>query len=123
MSVSQNPILVVDDEPEIRLFIRTALEGEGLAVEMAADGQQAIERGRERQPALVVLDVTLPDMLGDEVASQVRASHGPALPIVIVTADGHAAQKARRIGAQGFLSKPFDVEDLISCVRQYLPAP
>lgn len=62
-------------------------------------------------------------MLGDEVASELRASHGPALPIVIVTADGHAAQKARRIGAQGFLSKPFDVEDLISCVRQYLPAP
>jgi len=116
----QRRVLVVDDDPSLRLAIEWALQDEGLSVMGAGDGQEAIERGTEQRPALVVLDMGLPVVSGDGVAAGLRAAHGTQLPILIITADGKAAEKARRVGAFDYLHKPFDLADLVAAVHRGL---
>ena len=115
-------ILVVDDDSLIRQIVRDVLTEEGFAVATAADGPQAIRRATNQSPALVVLDMGLPLMDGHAVAVALRADHGPALPILMITADGGAADKAQRVGACAYLRKPFDLEDLVAAVRGVLQA-
>ena len=115
------PVLVVDDDAVVRTMICRALEEEGFRAVSAADGRLAVERARRHQPALVVLDVTLPLLGGGAVAAELRALLGNRLPILVITADGHPAEKARALGAYGYLSKPFDVDELVGAVRRALP--
>jgi CheY-like chemotaxis protein len=89
-------------------------------VEAASDGEQALDRARGRRPALVLLDWGLPILGGPAVAAAIQASHERSVPIVLITADGRAAEKAREVGAREYLSKPFDVEDLVAVVRRTL---
>ena len=117
------PILVVDDDPEIRQMIQWALEDEGWTVQTAADGRQALEQATRSRPSLVVLDMGLPLVDGTGVASGLRAAYGAAIPIVVVTADGRAAEKADRVGARAHLAKPFEIEALCDVVRTALAAP
>jgi CheY-like chemotaxis protein len=117
------PILVVDDDPEIRQMIQWALEDEGWTVETAADGRQALDQATRSRPSLVVLDMGLPLLDGDGVAAGLRVAYGAAIPIVVVTADGRAAEKADRVGARAHLAKPFEIEALCDAVRRALAAP
>jgi len=98
-----------------------ALEDEGFAVQVAGGRREAAERVKRRPPALVVLDMGLPPDEGDSVAADVRAACGQ-VPILLITADGKASQKARRVGAFAYLHKPFDVERLVFLVRERLSA-
>jgi len=113
-------LLVVDDDPRMRQTIRWALEDEGLLVETAADGRQAIDCAMRRRPALVVLDIGVPIFNGYEVAAALREKYGDGLPILTVTADGRAAEKAQQVGAFAHLPKPFEVDDLVAAVRRGL---
>ena len=117
---SPAPILVVDDDPEIRQMLRWALEDDGLRVETVADGLQAVDTLAQRRPALLILDMGLPGLDGYGVAEVVQATHGAAVPIIVVTADGHAATKARRVGAFAYLAKPFELDQLLSAVHRGL---
>jgi two-component system, OmpR family, phosphate regulon response regulator PhoB len=117
---STGPILVIDDDRELRAIIQEALEDDGLLVDAAGDGLQALELAALRRPELVVLDWGLPMASGDVVASQLRAAHGHDLKILVITADGRAAEKARRARAFAYLHKPFDVNTLVSTVRRGL---
>jgi DNA-binding response OmpR family regulator len=120
-SAEERPaILVVDDDPELRHVIRWALEEEGWAVETAADGQQALEQACRRRPRLVILDMGLPRLDGNGVAAGLRTVYGDTVPIVVITADGQAVDKARRVGAHAHLSKPFEIDDLCAVVHQAL---
>jgi DNA-binding response OmpR family regulator len=110
-------VLVVDDDAQVRQAIRWALEDEGLAVVTAADGREALGLAGERVPDLVVLDITLPEMNGYAVARSLRAEHAQPIPILLITADGQASLKARRIGAYACLRKPFRIDDLLDAVR------
>jgi CheY-like chemotaxis protein len=110
-------VLVVDDDAQVRQAIRWALEDEGLAVVTAADGREALGLAVERVPDLVVLDLTLPEMNGYAVARRLRSGHPQPIPILLITADGQAPLKARRVGAYAFLRKPFRIEDLLEAVR------
>jgi len=116
-------ILVVDDDPEIRDVVRWLLEDEGWTVETASDGRAALERATQVRPALIVLDMGLPILSGEEVAMRLRVYYQVPPPIVVVSADGRAGEKAARIGAAAYLHKPFDVDDLARLVRQTLSAP
>lgn len=116
------PILVIDDDREFRSIIQEALEEDGLTVDAAADGWQGLKVARERPPALVVLDWGLPLMNGGEVASRLRATLGDDLRIVLITADGRAAEKAKQARASAYLAKPLDLDTFISTVRQCLRA-
>jgi DNA-binding response OmpR family regulator len=113
-------ILVIDDDPQMRELIRAALTDEGLTVETAADGRQALQRAARRPPTLVVLVISLPGVAGYEVATRLRTAHGAALPILVITADGRPAQKAQQAGAYGYLTKPFDLDALLAAVQRGL---
>ena len=116
-------ILVVDDDPEIRDVVRWLLEDEGWTVETASDGRDALERATQVRPALIVLDMGLPILSGEEVAMRLRVYYHEPPPIVVVSADGRAGEKAARIGAAAYLHKPFDVDELARLVRRTLMSP
>src|SRR3954454_4385978 len=115
-ALDRRPILVVDDDPEIRYVVQSALEDEGWLVATASDGREALAQATARRPQLVVLDMGLPLLDGDGVAAGLRTIYGDAVPVVIITADGHAAEKARRVGARAHLAKPFELDALCAAV-------
>ena len=117
---TEQVVLIVEDDTDLRQTIQWTLEDEGLVVETAADGQEALNRAAQRKPTLVVLDMGLPIIDGNGVAAGLRASYGSSVSILTMTADGRAAEKAKRIGAVGYISKPFDLDALITAVKQAL---
>jgi DNA-binding response OmpR family regulator len=113
-------ILIIDDDPRIRQMIQLALEEEGFAIETAADGQQGLERASRTRPALIVLDMNLPVIDGAVVADRLQLVHREPPPIILITADDRPEQRARRVGACGYLRKPFDLHDLVSLIHRGL---
>ena len=111
-------VLVVDDDRRVRDLIRLTLEEGGFDVTTAADGAEAIAFAGSVRPGVLVLDLTLPRADGFAVAAAVRRIHGDGVPIVVITADGAPAEKASRIGARGWLRKPFDLDELVELVDQ-----
>jgi CheY-like chemotaxis protein len=121
MAEGHGSILVVEDELPVRQTIQWVLEDEGLLVETAANGQEAIDVAAQRKPILVVLDMALPVLNGHGVATRLREMYGREIPpILVVTADGRAEAKARTVGAYGYLQKPFDIDELIAAVQHGL---
>jgi two-component system KDP operon response regulator KdpE len=116
-------VLVVDDDPDMLRVIRGVLEDEGLAVTTAADGARALALAAERAPDLAVLDVGLPVLNGHQVAAGLRDLLGGAFPVIAITADGHAAEKARHMRAYVGLRKPFELNDLVAEVWRGLGRP
>ena len=114
------PILVIEDDAQFRETLRSVLEDEGWPVETAGDGQQAFDQSARLQPALVVLDWGLPDIDSQMVATSLQTAHGGDTPILLITADGRPAEKARLVGAVAYLHKPFELDDLIDIVRRGL---
>ena len=114
-------VLVIDDDPQIRTWIRDALESEGLAVASAADGRRGLEIVRDQTPVLAVVDVTLPGMDGTAVSAALRAALGECFPIVLISADVGLREKAAKVGAAAYLEKPFGVDELIAAINGSLP--
>jgi CheY-like chemotaxis protein len=112
-------ILVVDDDASVRALLRDLLESEGHEVRTAADGFAALRAVSAARPDCVVLDVMMPGMDGHEVLARLRSRDGGAsLPVVMLTAaadDAHA-WRAWSGGADVFLGKPFDGEELLRCL-------
>jgi two-component system response regulator MprA len=110
----------VDDDTEIRALLRRALAYEGYAVDLAEDGQQALEKALANPPDLVILDVMMPGLDGLEVARRLRA--GGDLPILLLTARGATADKVAGLdaGADDYLVKPFALDELLARVRAHL---
>ena len=114
-------ILVVDDEPDILLLHRLNLEGAGHEVLLAADGMKALERIDADQPDMVVLDVMMPVLDGWGVLEALQAKvESP--PVLVVSAKSAAAdiEHALRMGASGYLAKPFNAEVFIGAVAKML---
>ncbi|MBI3522063.1 MAG: response regulator [Chloroflexi bacterium] len=112
-------VLVVDDDDGIRDFVTSALSEEGYAVDEAADGAEALAHASSWDPDLILLDMRMPVMDGWEFARTYRDKPGKHAPIVIVTAALDVAKDAREIGADGFLAKPFQLDDLLRLVDQH----
>jgi DNA-binding response OmpR family regulator len=113
-------ILVADDDPQLlRLSVRN-LEMESYAVLSASDGEQALKQIEQQMPDLVLLDVTMPKLDGFTVCQRVREFS--AVPIIMVTARGQDQEKVRglNLGADDYLTKPFNVEELLARVRAVL---
>lgn len=115
-------ILVVDDDLNVRQAIRWILEDEGYLVREAADGNEALRLVRESRPDLVILDLTMPEVDGYAVAAALETAEGMRVPILLITADGQAPVKARRINAFAYLRKPFIVDELLNTIRRRLRA-
>jgi phosphate regulon transcriptional regulator PhoB len=116
-------ILVVDDEKDIVDLITYNLEKEGFATMRAYDGEVAIEMVKSRKPDLVVLDLMLPGMRGLEVCKFIRRNRETgALPIIMLTAKGDHVDRiiGFEVGADDYITKPFNVRELIARVRAVL---
>ncbi|MGZ3438930.1 MAG: GGDEF domain-containing response regulator [Polyangia bacterium] len=101
-------ILVVDDDPDVRTFVRAVLESDGYEVTEAASGQEALQRLRIRRPALVLLDVMMPAMDGFAAVHAIKSEPGPFVPVILLTALDDPASRAKGInaGADEVLAKP-----------------
>ncbi len=112
-------ILVVDDEPSIRKVLSAHLAREGHEVETAVDGADAIARLGDAPWDLVITDLKMPGVGGLELLAHVRSNH-PGLPVILVTAHGtvDAAVEALKLGAQDFITKPFDLAEVHGAVEK-----
>ena len=113
-------ILVCDDDPPLRELVRAVLGPRYRFIE-AADGTEALAAARELSPDVMVLDVMLPGINGIDVLRELRADEQIAnLPVVVITAWSHAEADAWAAGADRFVSKPFDPDDLSRAVEELL---
>ena len=119
VTMAQPRILVVDDDTSIRSFVEMALDSVGYAVSTAGNGAEALTVTNEVQPELILLDMRMPIMDGWTFAEKYREQAGPHAPIVVITAATDAGQRAAEIDADGFLGKPFDLDDLLKLVSRY----
>jgi DNA-binding response OmpR family regulator len=108
-------ILVVDDDADVRVMVRTVLEAEGYAVDTADDGFAALRAVDGTQPDCVVLDVMMPGMDGHAVLNRIRAGQRSTLPVVMLTAAAtdDQAWQAWTEGVDYFLAKPFEPVELL----------
>ena len=113
-------ILVVDDEPQIRRFLRTSLTAQGYEVAEVGSGGEALAKLDKDGAELVILDLGLPDMDGFEVIEKVRqASHAPIV-VLSIRGDEHGKVKALDLGADDYVTKPFGMDELLARVRTAL---
>lgn len=115
-----NTVLLIEDEPQIRRFVRTALESEGCGVLEAANGASGLAEAGARKPELVVVDLGLPDMDGVEVVRGLRSWSTTPILILSARSDEHDKVTALDAGADDYLSKPFGVAELLARVRALL---
>jgi DNA-binding response OmpR family regulator len=109
-------ILVVDDDPAIREFVRDVLELEDYEVQVAEDGPSALQALADDRPDCMILDVMMPGLSGHDVLARVRQNDGgPGLPVIMLTAKADETEgwQAFDGGADYFLAKPFDSEELL----------
>jgi len=116
----EKTILIVEDDADLRHIVQLILEDEGFIVEMAGDGKEALNYAMAKKPSLVLLDMALPIIDGYGVAAGLRQVYGDSVAIIVMTADGRAAEKARDIGAIGYVSKPFELDTLVNAVKAAL---
>ncbi|MBW3667640.1 MAG: response regulator [Actinobacteria bacterium] len=113
-------VLVVDDNPVARHVAALSLELAGMEVEQAADGAAALDRLADDSPDAVVLDIMMPGVSGHEVLAQRRARNlAPAAAVVMLTCktDDVDVSRAFAAGADGYVTKPFDPDELVRAVR------
>ena len=118
-------VLIVDDDERLREYVRVNLEMDGYTVLEAGSAEQGMRVLDEARPDLVLLDVMMPQVDGWEMLQRVHDRHGVgAIPVVMFSGkvDENAAEEATARGAQGFLGKPFDPQQLIEHAKQLLPA-
>jgi CheY-like chemotaxis protein len=95
------------------------LSDAGYRVRTAPEGAAALVRVAEEMPGLILLDMRMPGMNGWEFAREFRARHGRACPIVVVTAAENARARAAEVEAEGWLSKPFEIDDVLRIVATH----
>jgi two-component system, NtrC family, response regulator AtoC len=117
---AQRNILVADDDPAICDLLITFLEDEGFKVSAASSGQLALESLKSGDYDLVLLDMRMPGMTGLDVLKQLREKQGE-LPVILMTAHGspNIAIQASSLGAYGYITKPFDLDDVLYQLRRY----
>ena len=113
-------ILVVEDDPTLRLVLQDNLRSEGYDVDVTADGVSGVRNAQAVSPDLIVLDLTLPDCDGFELLPVFRQSG--QVPIIVLTARSQQAEKVKglALGADDYITKPFDPEELLARVRAVL---
>lgn len=118
-------VLIVDDDPGLREFLRVHLEADGCVVREAGSAEDGLASLEEELPDLILLDVQMPRMDGFEMLQRVRQRHGvETIPVVMFSGkvEAGAQAAAEEAGAQAFIGKPFDPEQLLASTRQLLRA-
>ncbi|MFL6275676.1 MAG: response regulator transcription factor [Blastocatellia bacterium] len=118
MAKSKEMILVIEDDEYSRDALAHLLAAEGYEAQSASDGESGLKKAHETQPDVIILDLNLPGIDGKAVIKMIR-NDGPLadVPILVVTGDeDHAAKSAVTLGADGFLTKPVEFDDLIRAI-------
>jgi signal transduction histidine kinase len=113
-------ILCIEDDPQMRLIVGMALEGAGYEMEEAADGKQGLNRAMETAPDLILCDINMPGMNGFETLEELRKHKSTSyIPFIFMTGDSPRKylRKGMNLGANDFIMKPIDMEDLIKAVQ------
>ena len=120
MSGQEVTVLLIEDEPEIRRFLRATLPAHGFRLYEAATGTDGLTEARARNPDLILLDLGLPDLEGSTVIRQVR--EWTATPIIVLSARDQESVKvaALDLGADDYVTKPFGVDELLARMRAAL---
>ena len=116
MSALPFSVLVVEDDADLVSLMELVLTDAGYRVRTAPEGAAALARVAEEMPGLILLDMRMPGMNGWEFAREFRTRHGRACPIVVVTAAENARARALEVEAEGWLSKPFEIDDVLRIV-------
>ena len=116
-----NPVLIVEDEKNLRRVLVAVLEAEGYPTIAAENAEEALDRIRTEHPALVLTDQRLPGLSGTDLLRRIKEAH-PEIPVIISTAYGEIEQavEAIKAGAEHYLTKPVDEGELIALIRQTL---
>jgi CheY-like chemotaxis protein len=121
MAGGKGPILIVDDDVDVREALRDALEDGGFETVMAPSGPAGLAYLRSSPPpALILLDWMMPGMDGPEFFATLKKDSGLArIPVILLTADPRTRAKARELGVTDFLDKPVELDRLLSTVAKY----
>lgn len=113
-------ILVVDDEPQITRVLKTTLSSQGYCIRTATDGEQALEQMKGWSPDLVITDLRMPNMDGLQLCRAIRAES--RIPIIVLSVKGEETIKVESLdaGADDYITKPFNVNELLARVRAAL---
>jgi len=115
-------ILVVDDEQTVRLLVRRFLSDK-FAVLEASDGEEAVDMARKHKPALILMDIMMPNMDGYNACHAIKTDEATkAIPVVMLTAVGYELNKklAESVGADGYITKPFALEKLLDTIGKFV---
>lgn len=120
MTEESQVILIVEDDPQVARLIALVLERNGYKGEILADGQSALVRAKADPPQLIFADLTIKGMPGDTLCLNLRKDEATrAIPFVVLSGDRDIAERAKNCGADDFLGKPFEFEDLLRLVNKY----
>ena len=114
-----DPVLVVDDDEDLRSLVALMVNTAGLPVEEAANGVEALEAVQRRRPAVILLDMRMPVMDGWAFCSALRSLDGAPPPIIVITAAPDPARCAAEVEADAWLAKPFSYDDLLRTLRRF----
>lgn len=118
-AIAARRILIVDDDPSIRTVLSEAFEDARFDVRAVADGETALELIELWPPDLILVDLGMPFMTGEEFAERYRAMISPQAPLVVVSGARDATERAARMGARSVVDKPFDLDLLVTLVDRY----
>jgi CheY-like chemotaxis protein len=117
---NKTTVLIVEDDADIREVMKIFLEADGYHVNIAADGFDALEQLKAGlPPALILLDLMMPRMDGEQFLKQLRASRFGDIPVVIMSGHSSAERKALELKADYCLLKPVEAEQLLTIVRRF----
>lgn len=113
-------ILVVEDDPQVARLISLVLQRNGHASEVVADGEKALDRAKTMRPRMIFADLAIRGLDGQALCSTLKSlPETKGIPYVIVSGDRDIAEKARVCGADDYMGKPFEFDDLIRLVDKY----
>jgi CheY-like chemotaxis protein len=116
-------ILVVEDDPQVARLISLVLQRSGFESQVVADGDSALDRALAAKPSMIFADLTIKGMNGEQLCSTLKANpETKNIPYVVVSGDRDIAEKARVCGADDYMGKPFEFDDLIRLVKKYARA-
>jgi two-component system KDP operon response regulator KdpE len=119
--MTRKRVLIVDDDPDILLFLRIDLEAEGFDAVLASDGETALRRIEEERPDLVLLDVMMPVLDGWATLQAISALPRPPRVIILsAKSSTRDKERAQELGADRYITKPFEVRDVVDAIRVVL---
>ena len=118
--MNYNKVLIVDDDAHIAELIRLYIEKDGFSAEVASNGKEALKKFKEEAPAIVILDIMMPEMDGWQVCREIRRVSN--IPIIMLTAKGETFDKVLglELGADDYMVKPFEPKELVARVKAVL---